>query len=223
MKALFCSSIGRKFVVGITGLVLIGFVVMHLLGNLQVFLGPSALNDYSEFLHSIPGPLWVARIVLIASFVLHVVFAIQLKMESLRARPERYVVESTVQATVSSRVMALTGSLVLLYVIGHLLHFTFGIILPEYFERSDSSGRADVYSMVVLGFKHPIVSWSYIVAMLLLWSHLSHGISSVFQTLGFRTPKNACSIEALGAALSTIIVLGYISIPLAVIFKVIDV
>jgi len=203
-------------VVGVTGILLIVFVVAHLLGNLQIFLGQKALNDYAALLKSIPLPLWIARIGLLAAFVIHLTVALRLKWENARARPELYAAENTAEASVSSRIMALTGSIVLFYVIGHVLHFTLGVFLPELHQLHDSQGRQDVFLMMVRSFQIPAVSIAYIISMCFLWSHLSHGISSVFQTLGFRTSRNRAIVDALGPGLSGLILLGYISIPLAV-------
>lgn len=221
VNTFFRSSIGRKYIVGVTGILLVLFVIAHMIGNLQVFLGPKAINDYAAFLKSIPGPLWIARIGLIGAFVLHLSFALKLKWESMQARPQPYSADATVKATVNSRIMALSGSLILLYVVGHLLHFTFGLILPEYFNFHDSEGRHDVYAMIIKGFQVPAVSIVYIVAMLLLWSHLSHGISSVVQTLGFRSGRNAKVVDMVGPILSTILVVGYISIPFSILVGIV--
>ena len=113
--------------------------------------------------------------------------------------------------------MALSGTIILLYVIGHLLHFTLGVILPEYAELQDAQGRHDVYSMVVKGFQVTPIAIFYIIALLLLWSHLSHGISSIFQSLGIRSSKNGI-IANVGPVLSSILIVGYVSIPLSVMF-----
>jgi succinate dehydrogenase / fumarate reductase, cytochrome b subunit len=218
VNSFFRSSIGRKYVVGATGILLVLFVIAHMIGNLQIFLGPKAINDYAAFLKSIPGPLWIARIGLLAAFVIHLSVALKLKWENTKARPTSYAADNTVQATLSSRIMALSGTLILFYVVGHLLHFTLGVILPEYAHFKDELGRHDVYRMVVQGFKVPLVSISYVVAMCLLWSHLKHGISSVFQTLGFRTARNKQVVDALGPLLSTGIVIGYVVVPLSILF-----
>ena len=216
MNQFFKSSIGKKYVVGGTGILLILFLVIHMLGNLQVFAGPKEINDYAAFLKSLGPLLWAARIGLLLTFLIHLSFAINLYLENRAARPEDYVVEDTVQATLSSRIMALSGTIILLYVVGHLLHFTLGVILPEYYELTDSEGRHDVYSMVIKGFQVPAVSLFYIFAMLLLWSHLSHGISSVFQSLGLKSPRTSPALQKIGPVLSTILVIGYISVPLSV-------
>lgn len=204
-----------------TGVFLVLFVIAHMVGNLQMFAGPEAINSYAAMLKSLPGPLWGARIGLLVFFLIHVVVSVQLHRENKAARSTEYVNQKTIQASLPSRTMLLAGSIVGLYAVGHLLHFTLGVLLPENFHLKDIKGRHDVYSMVVLGFQHPAVSILYIGAMLSLWSHLSHGISSVFQTFGLRGSLNRCWIDKAGPLLSTIIVLGYISIPIGVLLGII--
>ena len=221
-KNFLTSSIGKKVTMAVTGLLLIGFIIGHLSGNLLMFAGQDKINDYAAFLQSIPGPLWVARIGLLVAFVLHVVTAAQLAREKRQARPEKYAYKNTVQASVASRSMGISGSFILLFVIGHLLHFTWGVIYPEYAHMTDAQGRHDVYNMVVMGFSQPIVTIPYLIALLLLGTHLSHAISSVFQTLGFNHPKYTPLIEKIGPALAVIITIGYIAIPLSVLVGIIS-
>jgi len=220
MNQFFRSSIGRKYDVGVTGLALILFAFIHMLGNLQIFVGQKAINDYAAFLKSMPTVLWGARIGLVSVFLIHIAFALKLYFENRAAKPEGYAVSNTVRASASSRFMALSGTLLLMYVVGHLLHFTLGVILPEYYHLRDAEGRHDVYSMVVKGFQVAPVAVVYIVAMLLLWSHLSHGITSVFQSLGVRSSASSV-VKNLGPILSTILVIGYLSVPLSVLLGIV--
>ncbi len=220
------SSIGRKTIVAITGIIFFGFVFVHMLGNLQIFQEPDKINSYAEFLQSLGGLLWLARGILLVAFVLHVYYAIQLSIENKLARPIGYVKNSTVQATLSSRYMALTGSVILAFVIYHLLHFTLGKIQPENFVLQETIGdkqRHDVYSMVVLGFKNVYVSISYIIAMVLLAFHLRHGVTSVFQTLGFNTPFWAPKTNAFAILFALTIFIGNTSMPLAVLLNFVKV
>ena len=200
----------------LTGLGLILFLFAHLAGNLLIFAGADALNDYAALLKSNMGVLWGARVGLIVIFILHVSTAFQLSRENTLARPTAYAHQNTVQATLSSRSMALSGTFVLFYVVGHLLHFTMGVILPEHYAMTDSMGRHDVYSMVVLGFQNVAVSLAYIAAMIFVGSHLSHAIASSFQTIGFNHPNYTPVIQKIGPAVAAILTLGYISIPAAV-------
>ncbi|PJZ64775.1 succinate dehydrogenase cytochrome b subunit [Leptospira wolffii] len=220
------SSIGRKTIVAITGIIFFGFVFVHMLGNLQIFQEPDKINTYAEFLQSLGGLLWLARGILLVAFVLHVFYAIQLSIENKQARPVGYVKQSTIQATLSSRYMALTGSVILAFVIYHLLHFTFGKIQPENYALQEMIGdksRHDVYSMVVLGFKNIYVSASYIFAMLLLAFHLRHGVASVFQTLGLNTPFWAPKLNAFAILYALTIFIGNTSMPVAVLLNFVKV
>src|SRR5690606_488206 len=186
-----------------------------MLGNLQVFLEQDQMNTYAEALQNMGAGLWAVRIGLIALVVLHIITSLYLKKLNLDARPDKYVFNNTVQATLSSRTMIWSGLLILSFVIYHLLHFTIGTVDAANFKANftEPLGRPDVYTMVVLGFQNVIVSISYIVAMVFLWFHLSHSISSMFQTLGMNHPTYNPIIKGLGPVLATIIVAGYLSIP----------
>lgn len=210
------SSIGAKVVMGVTGVMLIGFVIMHMVGNLQVFIGPEALNAYGKMLHDLGGLLWVARFGLIGAVVLHIGSGIRLASLNKAARPVRYVHETTIQASFASRYMKLSGLVVLAFVVYHLLHFTLGGAIPDDTNFLDPQGRKDIYKMVVLGFQHPAVSASYIIAMVLLGLHLNHGATSLFQSLGLRNVKYNTIIDKVGPALSILVVVGNCSMPIAI-------
>ena len=206
---LFGSSIGRKILMAVTGLVLIGFVVGHLVGNLQVFSHPDKLNGYAHFLQSLGPTLWLARIVLLIAVVIHIWAATVLTLESRRARGgEPYGVKTWIQATLSSRYMRWTGVVVLAFIFYHLAHFTVGAAqagtfketLPRYVMAGDyhimgftvvtkGTEVLDVHRMVILGFQPPVVSLFYIIAVGLLALHLLHGMDSLFQTLGWRNAR----------------------------------
>lgn len=217
------SSIGAKVVMGVTGVMLIGFVIMHMVGNLQVFLGSEALNAYGKMLHDLGGLLWVARIGLIGAVVLHIVSGLRLASLNKAARPVRYVHETTIQASFASRYMKLSGLVVLAFVVYHLLHFTLGGAVPDDTNLLDAQGRKDIYKMVVLGFQQPAVSASYIIAMVLLGLHLNHGATSLFQSLGLRNVKYNTMIDKIGPALSLFVVVGNCSMPIAVLTGLIGV
>jgi succinate dehydrogenase / fumarate reductase cytochrome b subunit len=216
------SSIGKKVVMSGTGILLFGFVVAHLIGNLQMFLGQEVFNKYAAFLQSMPGPLWVARIVLLIAFVAHVVTAIQLKKINSDARPVKYLVNKTVQASVASRYMLLSGILILFFVLFHLAHLTFGIIHPEYAHLTDSKGQHDVFSFAVLSFQNPLTTATYTGLMIVLAMHLSHGIASVFQTLGLNHGKYTPCINKISPIIGWGIALLYMSIPVSVYFGMIS-
>ena len=193
----------------VTGLVLFGFLILHMLGNLQVFLGREVMNHYAETLHGNPGLLWVARVVLLVSVVLHTWAAIQLSAVKAAARPVAYVKPGNVQGSTGSRTMMLSGPVIALFVIGHLLHFTTGTIHPQFVELH-------AYENVVNGFANPIAAGLYIVAMILVGFHLSHGIWSMFQSIGFSHPRYTPLIKKFAGVFSWILIAGFISVPIAV-------
>ncbi len=210
------SSIGAKLVMALTGILLFGFVIGHLAGNLQVFAGQEQLNTYAHFIHSKPMLLWLSRLLLLAVVGVHLLTALCLVRRNKEGRPTPYQVQHTEVATLASRSMMLTGLTVAAYVIYHLAHFTVGALHSGDFHRVDPQGRHDVYSMLVLGFQRPSVSILYLAAMLVLGIHLRHGISSFFQTLGLNHPRYNALLKLLGPLIATMIVVGYASIPIAV-------
>lgn len=206
------SSIGRKIIVALTGLALVLFLAGHLAGNLLIYAGPDAFNEYAHFLHTFLHGMgvWIARIGLLVCLVLHVWFTILLTKENKAARP-KYAHDATVQAPKSSRMMIWSGLTILAFIVYHLLHFTI---------RIDSNlakmGETSPWHMVIEGFQNPPVVIFYLIAMTLLCSHLSHGVASIFQTLGLRSKKTAGPIKFISKAYAVIVYLGFISIPLAV-------
>jgi succinate dehydrogenase cytochrome b subunit len=203
------SSIGKKAVMAVTGFVLFGFLILHMLGNLQVFLGRDVMNHYAETLHGNPGLLWVARIVLLLSVLLHTWAAVQLTAVKAAARPVAYVKPGNVQGSIGSRTMMLSGPVIALFVIGHLLHFTTGTIHPQFVELH-------AYENVVTGFANPIAAGLYIVVMILVGFHLSHGIWSMFQSIGFSHPRYTPLIKKFAAVASWILIAGFIAVPISV-------
>jgi succinate dehydrogenase / fumarate reductase cytochrome b subunit len=219
----FCSSsIGRKWIVALTGLVLFGFVVGHLIGNLQVFLGSSEpINRYGAFLQGLGELLWAIRFFLLAMLVLHIVFTIKLRMENRVARPVNYAVIERRATSPAARWMLLSGLMVFCFIVYHLLHYTVQVPavngIGQNFETlHDSKGRHDVYRMMILGFSNPVASAFYVVGVALLSLHLNHGIMSMFQTLGLNSGKVRPLWEKGGPAVSWLIFLGYASIPVAI-------
>jgi succinate dehydrogenase / fumarate reductase cytochrome b subunit len=221
------SSVGSKYVMAVTGLALIGFVLAHMAGNLLIFAGKGPLNHYAHALESKPALLWAARAGLLALFLVHVVLGIRLTWQNQAARPVRYVYEDTVQASWASRHMLLTGLVILAFVIYHLLHFTFGVTDPENFKRNIApytpgpvdpgvQPEADVAGMVVGGFQQWPVSLAYVVAQLFLGLHLWHGAGSWFQSLGLGGPGYDRLIRGFAVTVATAVVLGNCSIPLAI-------
>lgn len=214
------SSVGSKVIVAITGSMLLGFVIAHMLGNLQIFQGRDKLNEYAVFLKNLGPGLWAARIGLLAVFLVHILVSLSLKKRSVDARPIKYVHENTIQATFGSLTMAQTGLLILLFVLYHIAHFTLGWTQTDngknFLTLHDPQNRHDVYEMVIVGFSSPLVSILYLAAQLVLFVHLSHGIRSVFQTLGLNTPRTAGLFRYLAFAVAGIILIGNCSIVIAV-------
>jgi len=219
---LYRSSLVKKFIMAATGVLLLGFVLGHLVGNLQIFLGPDALNRYGEFLHANVEILWPVRIGMITLVALHVLTAVRLYFENNAARPTGYAGSPAAPGSdVASRTMVLSGLMVAAFVIYHLLHYTADMRAVNLAGRDfsallDEKGRHDVYAMVVLGFEQPLVSGFYILALGLLCLHLSHGIYAVFQSLGIKVGFAPDLPKILARCLALVIFLGYISIPAAV-------
>ncbi len=212
----FSSSTGKKFLMGFSGLILVAFIVGHLLGNLQIFLGPEALNRYSAFLKGAGELLWVARIGLLVMAAVHVWTAVSLTLANRAARPVGYAEKTYIKASYASRTMHVSGLIVLAYLVYHLLHFTFLRVHPQYGHFTDALGRPDVYRMVVSSFQQPGIALAYIAANLLLGMHLSHGLYSMGQSLGFVGPRTRAKLRFLAPALGYGIFTAYAAIPLSV-------
>lgn len=205
------SSIGRKVIMAVTGVVLFGFVIGHLVGNLQVYQGPEKLNAYAQALRHFPALLWAARIGLLLAVGLHIWSAASLTRSNRAARAHGYDRWDARSSTYASRTMRWSGVIVLLFVAYHLLHFTVGarFVHPRFV-------HGDVYHNVITGFQNPLVSIFYIVAMLALGLHLYHGAWSMLQTVGVSHPTLDRVRYALAATIAAVIVLGNISMPVAV-------
>mgnify|MGYP005994152891 CR=1 FL=1 len=220
------TSLGRKMIVAITGLGLLGFVIVHMLGNLQVFAGQEALNAYAAQLHSLGPVLWVARLGLLAMGAVHIGLALRLAAENKAARPVAYAHQGRVQSTSAARLMTISGLTILAFLLFHLAHFTWGWTHPEHKELvetlADGTTRPDVYSMVVLGFQSPFVSVLYMAAMGLLGWHILHGVQSVAQTLGLQSPKHRDIITKAGYGLAALLVVGNTIMPLACLLRIVD-
>jgi succinate dehydrogenase / fumarate reductase cytochrome b subunit len=208
------STIGKKAVMALTGVILTGFLVVHMLGNLQVFLGAEVMNHYAESFRATPALLWWVRIVLLLSVLLHAWAAVQLTAIKSAARPIPYVKTANVQGTTGSRTMMLSGPVIGVFVIGHLLHLTTGTIHPQFVELH-------AYENVVIGFSNPIAAAVYIAAMILVGFHLSHGIWSVFQSLGFSHPRYTPLLKRFSAVFSWLLIAGFISVPVAVLLGIV--
>jgi succinate dehydrogenase / fumarate reductase, cytochrome b subunit len=211
------APIGKKVVMAITGVILFGYVIGHLLGNLQIYAANhEQINTYAAFLHS-PGnviPLWVIRAVLLAAVVMHIVSATQLWMQNRAARPFAYRKKNDVPTSYAARTMKWSGVIVGLFIIFHILHLTVGSVVPLAPELAANS--PNVRANVIQGFQNPAISGFYILAMILLCMHLYHGLWSMFQSLGFSHPRYTPLLKKGAALVAILIAIGNISIPIAV-------
>ena len=200
-----------------TGVILILFVIGHLLGNLQIFLGPEWINGYAEHLRELGMLLWAVRVILLLTVLVHIYYTIRLAIENRRARPARYKRKDTVKATLASRSMVLSGLILLAFIIYHILHFTIRATDARFNTLPlDPLNHYDVYSMMIYGFQSPLVTGFYILSMFLLALHLSHGASSFFQSLGLNNQKLAARLAWSGRVFAWLLFIGYSSIPAAV-------
>jgi succinate dehydrogenase / fumarate reductase cytochrome b subunit len=205
------STNGKKVVMAVTGAIMFLFIIGHLLGNLLVFGGPDAINAYARFLHFDDSLLWIVRSILIAAVVLHITATVQLALRNKRARPIGYSRKEAINSSYASRTMYWSGPIVLAFIIFHLLQFTAGYIHPE-----AAFIPGDVYHNLVAGFQVWWVSAWYIFALILLGLHLRHGLWSMFQSVGLAHPEHTRTLKRAALVVATIIILGYISIPISI-------
>lgn len=207
----YSTSIGKKVVVAVTGLILFLYVFVHMLGNLQIYWGPELINQYAAFLHSARALplLWTVRVVLIVSFVLHIVTTLQLWWENRKARPVKYAVRRYIEVDYASRTMIWSGPIIGLFVLYHLLHLTTHTVQPVPVVKDN------LYATMVAGFRVWYVSAVYIVAVVALAFHFYHGLWSWFQTLGLAHPKYNRLRRWLATCLAFAVAIGDVSIPVA--------
>jgi succinate dehydrogenase / fumarate reductase cytochrome b subunit len=206
------TSVGKKVVMAVTGVIVFGFVVVHMLGNLQVFLGPAKLNGYAALLKSSPAFLWAFRGTLLVAVFLHILSATQLTLQSWAARPQGYVVQKFRETTYAARTMRWGGPIIALFVVYHLLHLTTGQLHPTapFFDGHD------VYNNVVHGFQVPWVAALYLVAVSFVALHLYHGVWSMLQTLGAAHPKYNRWRRVFAVVFAELVWAGMVAVPLAV-------
>lgn len=254
-RNIFKTSLGRKYLMALSGAGLFGFVVMHMLGNLTIFAGPAAINEYAANLHSLGPLLWVARIGLLVMAAIHIWAAVKLSAENKKARQIPYTgaVEpvddhrkNEIVSRYASRTMIYSGLIIAMFAFYHLAHYTWkvpqinGIAdadFEEYFVHEETTGEqvayvtalpegegeegknaADVYKMVTTGFGVWWVSAFYVIAVGLLCVHLSHGLSAMFQSLGFKTKATEKVINRFACTAAWLLFIGYVSVPLGVLF-----
>jgi succinate dehydrogenase / fumarate reductase, cytochrome b subunit len=202
------SSIGRKILMAVSGVMLFGFLVAHLIGNLLVYRGPEALNGYAAALRHLGGLLWAARLGLLVAVLVHIWAAVSLTLTSWKARPQGYRSPTYQEATYASRTMRWGGVVLFLFIVYHVMHLTLGTVHPAFTE--------DVYQNVISGFQVVPVSVFYILAMVALGFHLYHGLWSMLQTVGLNHPRFNGARKIFAVLFTLFIVIGNISIPVAI-------
>ena len=218
------APIGKKAVMAVTGLVLFLYVIAHLAGNLQIYASdPQQINRYAALLHSpnFAAALWTARVILIACVVLHIVSAVQLTLQNRAARPVSYYKKADVPSSYAARTMIWSGIIIAAFVVFHILQLTTGSI-PGLPAQELGPNQPDARANVIHGFQNPWVSGFYILALVLLCTHLYHGIWSLFQSLGISHPKYTPGIKRGAAIVAIALAIGYISIPVAVLAGVLS-
>ena len=217
-KAAKTSSVFKKAVMAVSGIIMLLFLIAHMIGNLHVFQGAKSFNSYSEYLRTVGEPalpyrtvLTIIEIVLTVSVIAHAWSAISLWRQAKRARPQSYVTKKSVAQTYASRTMRWGGVIVGLFIIYHLLDLTWGVANPA---GTDSTP----YGRLVAGFSHPIPTIVYVIALVLLGMHLRHGIWSATQTLGQSNRRRERTVNAFAIVFSTLLIAGYLVVPAAVVF-----
>ncbi|MCD6499051.1 MAG: succinate dehydrogenase cytochrome b subunit [Deltaproteobacteria bacterium] len=205
------SSVGKKILMAVTGIFMFLFVFVHMVGNLQIYIGSEALNRYSHFLHSVPEILWFVRVFILFSLIVHVWAAFLVWLKSYRAKPVKYRVKVDIATNYASRTMIWTGPIVLAFVIFHLLDLTYGQRVA-----SVVYSESDVYHNIIAGFQYWPLALTYILANLLLGFHLYHGLWSLFQTLGLEHPLWNKSRKTLAVTFAVIVAGCNISIPASI-------
>ncbi len=211
------NTVGRKILMAITGQVLVIFVIFHIAGNTTIFF--STLNAYVAGLSALKVFVWTGRVILVVSFIIHIYYGTVLKLENYAARPHGYIVSNYIRATFAGRMQIWTGALIAVFVIYHLLQFTFQLTNPTIAADThpDALGRPDVLMMVVRGFQHIGISAAYIIALAALALHLTHGVQSSFQTWGLNNDRTLPVFEESGMLASAVLFLWYIAIPVTIV------
>jgi succinate dehydrogenase / fumarate reductase cytochrome b subunit len=217
------STVGKKVIMAVTGVIGIAFVILHIAGNLQAFAGREKINAYSALLHGAGAELlWLVRVVLLAAVALHVLMAVQLTQRARAARPIGYKQRESQVSTLASRTMRWGGFLLLAFIVFHILHFTTRQVDPAgWAARSDAAGRYDIYGNIVASFRIWWVSAVYLVAMILLGLHLWHGVWSFGRSLGVARPSPTPLRRRIAPVLAIAIWLGFSLVPVAVLLGVI--
>ncbi|HNP71143.1 MAG TPA: succinate dehydrogenase cytochrome b subunit [Kouleothrix sp.] len=228
---LYRSSIGKKAIMAVSGLIGVGFLVVHMYGNLKIFLGPEYFNEYAAGLRTLGGPifghthlLWIARVVLLAAVAAHIWSAYELTRQDLGGRPRanRYGQKKSIAATYAARTMRWGGVILFLFIVFHLMHFTLGLVGYSAGQfQAESNGQFHAYENVIAGFSFWPATLFYIVAMLCLGMHLYHGFWSAFQTLGLNSYKTNFALRGLALLVALALTVGFVAVPIAVLFGIV--
>jgi len=211
------SNIGLKVLMAITGVVMIGYLIGHVSGNMLIFAGPEAINNYSKFLHHAKGLLWGTRVLLLASVLVHIWATLRFLKLRGDARPVAYDSKGAHGTTWAARTMYWTGPVIALFIVYHILHLTTGTLHPTYSKNVDAQDHSvDVYANLVEGFQRPLASGLYIAAMLAIAFHLSHGVWSMLQTVGVNRPNWEPALRCVAVLAGVLITAGFIAVPVAV-------
>jgi succinate dehydrogenase / fumarate reductase, cytochrome b subunit len=208
------TAIGKKAIMAITGVILFGYTIGHMAGNLQVFISEAKINAYARFLHGTLWLLWGTRVILLVSVILHIWAAVSLTAMSAAARPVGYRKWNARSSSVASRTMFWTGLVLLAFVVFHLLHLTTGTVHPDFKDLQP-------YHNLVVGLSVIPVGAFYIVAMLCLGFHLIHGVYSLFQSLGLSHPAYSPRVRVFATLFTLLVVGGFLAVPVAVLAGVI--
>jgi succinate dehydrogenase / fumarate reductase cytochrome b subunit len=211
----FMNSVFRKALMTLTGIGMLWFLTAHVLGNTLILHGPGDINAYSSGLHILPTFLLGVRLALLAILLLHVILGVMLTLENWKANPQKYAVHRMMKATFSGETMIWSGLLILAFLVYHLLHFTFRTV-PGVALGTDAQGRFDVYTMVVMALRSWPISLVYLAAMGVLFLHLSHGVQSIYQTIGMNNEKAMPWVVVIGKAVAVFFLVGYGVIPVLI-------
>lgn len=222
---LLTSTVGRKILMAVTGMMLVGFITVHLLGNMSVFAGSEAINIYAEKLHSLGPIVWIFRLAMLGLFAVHITFGIQLTMENSSASPEAYAIKKRLKTTFSAESMIYTGLILLAFLLYHLLHFTVQVVHTDAVSTLLPlvNDRPNVFAMVGNSFNSVFVSVVYVIAMAALFLHLSHGLQSFVQTFGLNNGPSQDKVAAIGKLVAIFYGLAYTAIPLAFLFHIVKI
>ena len=207
------SFLLRKILMAGTGILLALFLVGHMLGNLTIFGFYGGINAYAHHIQSLGPLLWLIRLIMFAVLAIHIFFGIVLTVENWKAKPARYQVVVHQRTHFADRTMVYTGLIVLAFAVYHLLHFTLGLTNPELYHLQDEAGRHDVFSMVVRSFQHSVIALAYAIGLAALFFHLSHGVYSLFQTMGWNNDRLMPATEGFGRGLAIVLLVGFLLIP----------